>query len=67
MKSFLIVLALCSTSGDQCLIDPNGQISIYEYERLADCVRADHWFEERYEVEAHCASDEVSPADFLKG
>lgn len=67
MKALLIVLALCSTDGQQCVIDPDGMLSVYTYERLGECVQAKHWFEERYEVEAHCASDEISPADYFKG
>ena len=68
MKSFLIILALCTADGTQCVPAPEeAEATVFEYERLADCVRADHWFTDRYAVEAYCASDEVSPADYLKG
>jgi hypothetical protein len=66
MKSFLIILALCASDGTACT--PNRDAAtIYEYDRLAECVQAEHWFSTAYGVEAICASRETSPADLTKG
>lgn len=67
MKAFLLILALCNTSGTECIIDPDNGVTVYEYPLLVDCVRAKADFKARFMVEAYCASDEIMAADMLKG
>lgn len=70
MKTFLLILAVCTTPDTEpftCIPSPDGAATVYTYERLVDCVRAERWIENQFAAEAYCATDEVSPAEYLKG
>lgn len=70
MKTYLLILAICAapeTEPFTCTPSVDGAATVYTYERLVDCVRAEHWIEAQFAAEAYCATDEVSPAEYLKG
>lgn len=70
MKTFLLVLAICTTPDGAlpftCIPSENAA-TVYEYPRMVDCVRQAALMRKEFQVEVHCAGDEVSPADLLKG
>lgn len=65
MKSYLIILALC-TSPSECL-DSDTQATLITYERLVDCVRDKQTIAPEYRATAECSGKPFDPRQLTLG